>query len=970
MRLVPPAAISCLAVACLTSALSAQPADTRASAATAPSTTARAMTALDIAAWTNIRSAQLSHDGQWFGYVLAPNEGDGEVILRPVAANAKEWRFPTGDAASNPALQLSADGKWAAFLAWPKAADAARMRKDRRPIQGKATLVNLATGEKKEIDKVRSIAFAGESPRWVALHGYGADAGPGGAPGASGSTGAAPGGAASASNRPAGSDLLLHELGTTTMLNVGNVNEFSFDYTGRWLAYTIDAANKLGNGVQLRDMNAGTVRGIDAAERSTYRRLAWADTMPAFSVLRLSIDTAGKDTVIAAMGVSNVGSSKERTVAIAHPGRSDWPADHRISTNRAPRWTADLDGLFFGLEAVEKPVPKDEQLEDDDKPSLRLWHEKDPRLQSQQDVQATADRTFSYLAAYWPGTDKVARLSDENARTASTTDLDRWVIATDVTPYQRGASVDGINRRDVFVINPRTGEKRMAVQGLRGGTSTSPDGRRMAFFDEGEWHVMELATLARKQLTTGGRFINVEDDHNVDRPGYPSYGWSTDGSALLASDGWDVYRVNVSGGEPVNLTRDGKATGIRYGRPLNLDPRQRGVDMSAPFIITAREERTKKEGIFRIDPKTNRITALDWRDARVNPMKARKADVWIASISTAARYPDYWHISWNGDSLRLTDGAPNMNGLAWSAGSRLVTYVSDKGDTLQGALFLPAGYEPGKKYPTVTYIYEKMSDNLHNFYAPSFSSSYTPSIYTSRGYAVYMPDIRYTINDPGMSAVWSVIPAIKAAVATGIVDESKVGLHGHSWGGYQTAFLVGQTNIFKSAVAGAPLTDMVSMYSSVYWNTGSANQPIFQSSQGRFKGNFIENREAYERNSPNRYADKINTPLIILHNDKDGAVDYNQGITFYNTLRQLDKDVILLEYQGENHGLSQLKNRRDYTLRLMEFWDHHLKGEPAPEWLEKGIPRLEMDRHYRERKPLYTPPKKADEKKVNAVNMQ
>jgi len=310
-----------------------------------------------------------------------------------------------------------------------------------------------------------------------------------------------------------------------------------------------------------------------------------------------------------------------------------------------------------------------------------------------------------------------------------------------------------------------------------------------------------------------------------------------------------------------------------------------------------------------------------------------------------------------------------MNGLAWSAGARLVTYVSDKGDTLQGALFLPAGYEEGKKYPTVTYIYEKMSDNLHNFYAPSFSSSYTPSIYTSRGYAVYMPDIRYTINDPGMSAVWSVIPAIKAAVATGVVDEAKIGLHGHSWGGYQTAFLVGQTNLFKSAVAGAPLTDMVSMYSSVYWNTGSANQPIFQSSQGRFKGNFIENREAYERNSPNRYANKINTPLIILHNDKDGAVDYNQGITFYNTLRQLDKDVILLEYQGENHGLSQLKNRRDYTMRLMQFWDHHLKGEPASEWLDKGIPRLEMDRHYRELKPLYSPPKKADAKKVNAVNM-
>ena len=223
---------------------------------------------------------------------------------------------------------------------------------------------------------------------------------------------------------------------------------------------------------------------------------------------------------------------------------------------------------------------------------------------------------------------------------------------------------------------------------------------------------------------------------------------------------------------------------------------------------------------------------------------------------------------------------------------------------------------------------------------------------------MFLPDIVYKINDPGMSAVWSVVPAVKAAIATGIVDSAKVGLHGHSWGGYQTAFLVGQTNIFKSAVAGAPLTDMVSMYSSVYWNTGSANQPIFQSSQGRFKGNFLENREAYERNSPNRYADKIKTPLMMLHDDKDGAVDFNQGITFYNTLRQLDKDVILLEYLGENHGLAQLKNRKDYMLRLQDYWDHHLKGAPAPEWLEKGIPRLKMEEHLREQKKKLDPPKK------------
>jgi len=221
---------------------------------------------------------------------------------------------------------------------------------------------------------------------------------------------------------------------------------------------------------------------------------------------------------------------------------------------------------------------------------------------------------------------------------------------------------------------------------------------------------------------------------------------------------------------------------------------------------------------------------------------------------------------------------------------------------------------------------------------------------------VLMPDIVYEINDPGMSAVWSVIPAVKAAAATGIVDIDKVGLQGHSWGGYQTAFLVTQTDLFKAAVAGAPLTDMISMYSSVYWNSGSANQPIFESSQGRFKGNFLENMDAYVRNSPNRFADKVKTPLIILHNDKDGAVDFNQGVTYYNTLRELGKEVIMLSYPGENHGLAKAANQKDYARRMDEFFDAKLLGKEAPDWYKEGVPRLKMDDHLKSRRPAKPAP--------------
>ncbi len=133
-----------------------------------------------------------------------------------------------------------------------------------------------------------------------------------------------------------------------------------------------------------------------------------------------------------------------------------------------------------------------------------------------------------------------------------------------------------------------------------------------------------------------------------------------------------------------------------------------------------------------------------------------------------------------------------------------MNYVSDKGDSLQGALFLPAGYEEGKKYPTIVYYYEKLSQILHFYNRPDYSrTGWNPTMYTSNGYAVFIPDIVYRVNDPGMSAVWCVIPGVKAAIQTGVIDEQHIGIHGHSWGGYQTAFLITQTDMFRAAAAGA-----------------------------------------------------------------------------------------------------------------------------------------------------------------------
>lgn len=939
------------------------------------------ITAADISAWKTLRGATLSNDGAWFAYVVAPNEGDAEVVVRQTAAGGKEMRFPVGEApaaaggpfggGSLPGLQLSGDGKWVAMLVYPKAAEQKRLRQQRRPVVSKALVVNLVSGETREFDRVRRIAFGGDAPKWLAMQAYGPDAPAGGGGGGGGGpTAGAPGMGGNplggGGGRVEGTDMLLYELGAGTLFNVGNVADFSFDDKGRWLAYTIDAREQAGNGVQLRELATGVVKSIDAG-KALYRRLTWSDTLPAFGFLKGTADSAGTDTTWAAMGVSRVGAPTQQMVTVGLGGKATLPIGMEVSPDRAPRWLEQQDALLIGLRVATSPLPRAELLEDDERPTLILWHHKDPRLQSMQLVQEQADKGFSFMATYLPATQQVVQLTNAEVRTGTVTAHDRWMLSSENQPYERQASVDGIQYRDVYLTDMRTGNRVAVKKQMRGYSSLSPDGRTVLFWDDGNFHAYDVATKAVTNVTAGAptSFIDTEDDHNVDRPSTNVIGWSRDGRFALISDNYDVWRVGMAGRSWANLTGNGRAERIRYSRVVYTDPTDRTIDLTRPFYMVAMQARTKKEAVVRIDPAKNGVMAVTgWRDARHAPMRARNAEVWVSTIQTSTRFPDYWRVSFGAnaltDSVRLSDANPNMNGVAWSAGSRLVNYVTDKGDSLQGALYLPAGYEEGKKYPTLTFIYELQSDNLNTFYSPTFSSSPNAliGVHTSRGYAVFLPDIVYKLNDPGMSAVWSVVPAVKAAIRTGIVDSANVGLHGHSWGGYQTSFLVTQTNIFKSAVAGAPLTDMVSMYSSVYWNTGGTNQAIFQSSQGRFKGNFIENREAYERNSPNRFADKVQTPLIILHDDKDGAVDFNQGITYYNTLRQLNKDVILLEYVGENHGLAQLRNRKDYSQRLMEYWDSYLKNQPAPEWLKNGIPRLKMDEHLREQK------KKLEAKKV------
>ncbi len=908
----------------------------------------------DILNWKSIRGASLSEDGRWFLYQISPQEGESEVVIR-MTKEDKLYRFPIGEVSGSAAAGFSSDAKWAAFLSYPGSKETASLRKARKRITTKVVLVDLADGEETTFDGIRRFAFSAENPGFLALHRFPSEA------------------QEKESEKWSGSDLILRDLKTEKEWNIGNVSEYAFDEKGKWLATIIDAQGQSGNGIQLRNLATGAVSSLDN-DKASYKSLTWTDEGEALAALKGTDDDNYEDklySIVAYTGFQGTQGLK-KIVYIPQEDKT-FPEGMTISPNRSPRWTENLDAIIFGIHEVktkkdadakkaeegeetedEPPAPprKPDTVADEDIPDLVIWHWKDTRLQSMQQVQEQRDKNFNYLAIFRVNEKAFLRLADDSLRDVTIAPKDMWAIGTDVSVYELAGNLDGRRYRDIYVIDLKTGERRRALEKSRWFYGPSPDGTHLLYYKDGHFHTYEMASGKSTNITKDvpASFIDTEDDHNVIDPPRPTYGWVKDGVSVLLSDGWDIWNVPVKGGEGVNLTVDGEENAIRYGRPIRLDPDEEGVDLDGPVYLSIYGEWTKKGGIALIDKGKPGAAKLLWDDAVFSSlMKAKKAETYLFTKQTYKDYPEYYVTGVDLKAgAKITDTNPQQKDILWSSGSLLVDYTSAKGDKLQAALFLPANYVEGKAYPTVVYIYEKNSQNLNRYYAPS-PYSFNKSVYTSHGYAVLMPDIVYKINDPGMSSVWCVLPALEAAIGTGVVDKDKVGLQGHSWGGYQSSFLATQTDAFAAIVTGAPLTNMISMYSSIYWNSGSANQPIFESSQGRFYGGYWDNLEAYTRNSPVYFAGKVTTPMVILHNDNDGAVDWNQGIEYFNTLRRLKKPVVMLQYVGENHGLRKPANRKDYGVRMKEFFDHYLMGKPAPKWWLEGVSHLDLQDHLKER---------------------
>ena len=866
--------------------------------------------------WQNLsRSSWLSDDGRWAAYrVSLLNEKDTLYIASSDAS--KQYKFAYSN---NP--KFSPNGKWVAFAQGVSPEKEEKMEKKKQRVENKMVLLNLETGKEESIESISSFQVSQDS-KHVVMSTY------------------APKG-----SKLAGKDLIVRNLETGWSRNIGNVSEFAINDKGNLLAYIIDAEKNRGNGVELYNLEKNQISFL-VSDTTTFKKLNWEKDASALTFLQAFKDTAFTEANHRIYAYKDL--EKGLDVQVLDPStHKDFPKAMRIRETYTPFWSKDLERVFIGIDDWEKieeeaavaeteEAPKTKKPETEEKvPDMEIWHWKDANIIPRQRKTYNRDKNFTYLSVWNMGNDRFVQIEDEETKDASIVGDGETMVLLNKAPYEPQFRLE---HADVYISDAQSGSRKLAMKKfpVNNFYRSSPDGKYLLYFKDNHWYTYEVATEKHRNLTEKIKvpFWNTRYDGPRDiLPPFGRGGWLKDDAEVLLYDEYDIWAFKPDGSSYRKLT-DGKKSEMVYRVQRTED--EPYIDPAKPLFFNIFGDKTKESGYVQVDLQGAVLDQMVLNKRVRNLVKAEDADVYSYYVESYTDSPDVFVTPGKLSAGRqISNTNPQQEAYAWGK-TELIDYKNADGKKLQGLLHYPANYEKGKKYPMITYIYERRTDSKNNYIAPSNRRAYNLTHYVQNDYFVFQPDIIYKTNHPGESAVDCVVPAVEKVLKTGMIDKDKVGIMGHSWGAYQTAFLISQTDIFSAAIAGAPLTNMISMYNSIYWNSGTPDQQIFETSQGRLREPYWNLMDEYIANSPIFQAQSIKTPLLMTFGDQDGAVDYHQGIEMYITMRRLSKPLIMLLYAGENHGLAKKENQIDYFNKVTEFFDHHLKGNEAKEWITKG----------------------------------
>ena len=872
----------------------------------------KALTPQDLEAWKRITVRAISDDGQWVASVFSPWRGDSEVQIYSSAGKQIHTYTPASE------VKFSSSSVYALVKQVPALSlvDSLKLKKTKKDKMPMDELVvrELKTGKEWKIDSLKSYRLA-EAGDWIAYQRTLKD-----------------------------SSLVVASLNGVDKYILPSASAYGFAKEKSAL-YFVTKEDKDGKKPGMYVWTAETRQPVLVKEgKGVFVQPAFDKVGNKLAFLYTD-DKKEKDYTLSLWISENAGTARELVTRTTTGLSEGWV----VSPNQHLTFSDDASRLFLGT--APAPLRKDSTVLDSNRPNVQVWNWDEPVQYTVQHYNVKRDLKKSYAAVYSLSENKLIQVADEECPNVQLPikGMGDWAIVSTSKPYSLSSMWEGRSRSDYYKVSLYTGERTLIAKADYAGYRLSPAGKYVGTYNATDscWYTINLADNRKIQLTAPQSFPAWDEES--DTPDYPrghgSAGWTKDDAAILIYDRYDIWSFDPEGKKtPVKLTKNGRDTKITY-RYVNLDREQEYVDLTKPVMITGFNEVDKTTGIYRarLSAPANPSLLLGGRYNFGNMAKAKNVDKYIYTRENYEVYPDIWVTDASfKKNVQLTQGIRQQESYIWGT-AELISWMSLDGKKLEGVIYKPANFDPNKKYPMIVNFYERNSETLYKYHMPeAHRSTIDYCMYLSNGYIVFNPDVRYRDGYPGESCYNSVMPGIQEVLSRGYVDEKRIGAQGHSWGGYQVAYLATRTQLFAAIESGAPVVNMFSAYGGIRWGSGLARSFQYEHTQSRLGATPWTDPRRYYENSPLFLMDKVSTPILIMHNDQDGHVPWYQGIEYFVALKRLGKPAWMLNYTGEPHWPTKNPNKLDFQIRMKQFFDHFLKGEPMPKWMKEGVPAVKQ----------------------------
>lgn len=868
----------------------------------------KSLTIDDLVTWQRITDREISDNGKWVACKMEPWEGDATVYL--YAAQGQETAtFSPADK-----FAFSASSGYLVVTQTPgkSTVDSLKILKTKEDKMPMNTLVIYSVAGKKEtIDSLKTFKLADEAD-WIAYQRGRKD-----------------------------STLYVRSLDGSKTFQFPTVTDFQFAKKSGMLYYTSAAEGEAG--IFTLNPEKGSPALIKEG-KGVFKQTTFDEKGERLAFLYC----ADKDSSYKALSLwlsEHNAPAKE----IATRGNKAFPAEWVINENGMLQFSKSASRLFFGTSP--EPRQKDTTQLAENRPNVQVWSWDEPVQYTVQNYNKEKDLKKSYQAVYNLGNGSIFQLANEelpNIQLGNEGDAALALLSTS-RPYSLSSMWEARTRSDYYTVSLDNGERKQIAKADYGRFRLSPQGKYAYWYGETDscWYTIALAEGKLYRLTTPESFPAWDEENDV--PDYPyahgAAGWTANDQSLLIYDRYDIWKFDPTAAtSPINLTVNGRKEKLSY-RLEQLDKEARFIDLGKPQLLKGFNETTKGYGFYNARlsapaaPKT--LLAGNYMLRSIN--KAKNTDDVIYTMETFQQYPDihYSTLAFK-KSVQLTHGDKQQEGFIWGT-AELVSWISLDGRPLEGVIYKPANFDPNKKYAMMVNFYERNSETLYNYRMPEpHRSTIDYHLYNSNEYIIFNPDIRYVDGYPGESCYNCLMPGITMMIAKGYIDEKGIGAQGHSWGGYQVAYLATRTNLFSAIESGAPVVNMFSAYGGIRWGSGMARSFQYEHTQSRLGATPWSSPLRYLENSPLFTMDKVQTPILIMHNDADGHVPWYQGIEYFVAMKRLGKPCWLLNYTGEPHWPMHMANRIDFQRRMFQFFNHYLKNQKMPKWMSEGVPAVEQ----------------------------